>query len=326
MRSNANDLYLLRYRVSWLHSASTSRITLQTSSDQRLTRIERVLSYIHCHLDDALSVENLAAQSCWSRWQFQRVFTAATGFTVAQYIRQLRLSRAAEMLISTPQRQLDIALSCGFETEISFSRSFRQMFGCAPGTYRQRGKRSGMLASINLQDAPRLPPAMHKPMLSIRVENRPAFDTVGISAPVSGLFADSPDFATSVPALWGELLGRARAAQLDSSSLTLLGVLDLTHAEANQGRFPYWACLEPGVSGIADGFRVLQVPAQEYAVIPHHGPLERLQNVLEWFIRHWLPESGYRGVNGFDLEIYDQRFRAGHVESYMEYWVPIKPR
>ncbi len=314
-------------QYGWRISVSMSRIILDISSDLRLTRIERVLSYIHCHLDDALSVESLAAQSCWSRWQFQRVFTAATGFTVAQYVRQLRLSRAAELLISTPLRQLDIALSCGFDTEISFSRSFRQMFGCPPGTYRQRGQRSGMLASINLQDAPRLPPDMHKPMLSIRVEHRPAFNACGLSAPIKGLFAESPDFVTSVPQLWARLSDCARAAQLTPDTLTLIGVLDLTQAEANQGCFPYWACMESGVlDDGGDNFSVLQVPAQEYAVIPHHGPLESLQKVLEWFIRYWLPESGYRGVNGFDLEIYDHRFHPGQADSYMEYWVPIKPR
>lgn len=294
--------------------------------DQRLNRIERILSYIHCHLDDSLSVESLAAQSCWSRWQFQRVFTAATGFTVAQYIRQLRLSRAAELLISTPQRQLDIALSCGFDTEIAFSRSFRQMFGCPPGSYRQRGQRTGMLASINLQSVPRLPPDMHKPMLSIRVENRPAFEVCGISAPVNGLFAPEPDFSTSVPRVWSSLNHAARAADLDPDQLTQIGVLDLTRAEDNQGCFPYWACLDSNTPGVPAGLTSLTVPAQEYAVIPHHGPLENLQKVLEWFIRYWLPESGYRGVNGFDLEIYDQRFSTNAADSYMEYWVPVHAR
>ncbi len=299
---------------------------LESSTDQRLTRIERVLSYIHCNLDDSLTVERLAAQSCWSRWQFQRVFTAATGFTVAQYIRQLRLSRAAELLVSTPQRQLDIALNCGFDTEISFSRSFRQMFGCSPGTYRQRGRRTGMLASINLQDVPRLPSDMSKPMLSIRVENRPAFQVWGISAPVNGLFSPAPDFASSVPRVWNSLTSLARSAKRDPDSLTLIGVLDLTCVENNQGCFPYWACLEASTSPSPKGLATLTVPAQEYAVIPHHGSLDNLQKVLEWFIRHWLPESGYCGVNGFDLEIYDQRFSSDNAQSYMEYWVPVRPR
>ena len=75
----------------------------------RLTRIEAVLDYIHCHLDESLSVVNLAEKSCWSRWQLQRIFGEETGLTVAQYVRELRLSQAAEKLLSTNQRHLDIA-------------------------------------------------------------------------------------------------------------------------------------------------------------------------------------------------------------------------
>ena len=53
------------------------------------TRIERVLDYIHAHLDQPLSLEQLAEQSCWSRWQLQRVFLHETGQTVAHYVREL---------------------------------------------------------------------------------------------------------------------------------------------------------------------------------------------------------------------------------------------
>ena len=56
------------------------------------TRIERVLDYIHAHLDQPLSLEQLAEQSCWSRWQLQRVFLHETGQTVAHYVRELKLS------------------------------------------------------------------------------------------------------------------------------------------------------------------------------------------------------------------------------------------
>ena len=56
-------------------------------SDTAFDRIERVLIYIHEHLDQALTVESLAEKNCWSRWQFQRVFNSYTGQNVAQYIR-----------------------------------------------------------------------------------------------------------------------------------------------------------------------------------------------------------------------------------------------
>ena len=92
-------------------------------------RISRVLAYIHANLSSTLSLEDIAKQSCWSRWQLQRVFQAETGLTVANYVRELKLSQAAEELLDSKERVIDIALGLGFNSEISFSRSFKQMFG-----------------------------------------------------------------------------------------------------------------------------------------------------------------------------------------------------
>lgn len=107
-------------------------------------RIFLLLNYIDKNLHRPLDVNLLAEISGWSRWQLQRVFSAHTGLSVAQYVRQLRLGIAAWKLLNTSDRQLDIALLCGFDSEVSFSRSFKQHFGCPPRDYRQLGELTGI--------------------------------------------------------------------------------------------------------------------------------------------------------------------------------------
>ncbi|CAK2423310.1 Helix-turn-helix protein [Vibrio crassostreae] len=87
-------------------------------------RISRVLAYIHANLSSALSLEDIAKQSCWSRWQLQRVFQAETGLTVANYVRELKLSQAAEELLDSKERVIDIALELGFNSSHKKSLSF----------------------------------------------------------------------------------------------------------------------------------------------------------------------------------------------------------
>ncbi|MGP4843926.1 helix-turn-helix domain-containing protein [Marinobacter sp. 1Y8] len=296
------------------------------ATDKSLSRIEDALRFIHEHLDESLSVIALAARTGWSRWQFQRVFAAHTGLSVAQYVRELRLSRAAEQLLAGDDRQLDIALTCGFDSEISFSRSFRQMFGCTPGFYRRRGQRVSMRMPITFGELP-LPPAELNPrMLQIRLESRPAFEVVGLCDQVNGLFSPAPDFSTKVPALWQRLL--IRGGQPLASPL--IGVLDVSQSMDSGASFPYWAALEADQLTAAEraGLHCLRVPAQQYAVIPFQGPIAALEKTLEWFIHHWLPASGYQGRYGFDLEIYPpetggSRLHQSHTS--MEYWVPVEP-
>jgi len=288
---------------------------------QPIDRIEAVLDYIHLYLDMPLSVEELARRFNWSRWQLQRVFTAQTGQSVAHYVRVLRLSRAAEALVTTKHRQLDIALACGFESEISFCRAFKQQFGCTAGDYRHRGQRSGLRTPIRRGAGPLPPEELNPRLLQIRVETRTAFDIVGLSGQISGLFSPNPNFATEVPLLWHNFLA---AAQLNPNQ-SRLGVLEVSRSPDNGQSFPYWAAVEANDTLTIKGLQRLRVPAQQYAVVPFQGPIEALEKTLNWFIRYWLPSSGYQGRYGYDLEVYDSGFNLDNDQVAMEYWVPIQP-
>ncbi|MGY3901756.1 helix-turn-helix domain-containing protein [Aeromonas lusitana] len=281
----------------------------------QFTRIERVLDYIHTHLDEPLSLEQLAEQSCWSRWQLQRVFQHETGLTVAHYVRELKLSQAAEALLSGRERVLDLALCYGFGSEVSFSRAFKQHFGCSPLAYRKRGQRLGLAMPLVRAQTPQ---ACASKWVQLRVESRPGFVLHGVRGEIRGLFAEEPDFHQTVPAIW-------RAAQAAGLPVTseLLGVVEVSAAgEA----LPYWAGVAATEGAILPaGLARLAVPPQEYAVLTHVGPIHQLAETLNWFILHWLPGSHYRGLDGFELERYGPHFNGAQADARMEYWLPVAP-
>ncbi|MFM4720292.1 AraC family transcriptional regulator [Aeromonas bivalvium] len=284
------------------------------------TRIERVLNHIHQHLDAPLSVSELAELSCWSRWQLQRVFHNETGLTVAAYVRELKLSQAAAALLDGRERVLDLALRHGYDAEASFSRAFKQQFGCSPLAYRKRGLRIGLRLPIQ-QIAAR---SGEGRWLQVRVETRPAFHLMGGSGTIHGLFADAPDFQHRVPAIWQGV--QALPGWAAFSDRPLLGVSDLSASQGESQGFPYWAGIEQG-EGIPalPGAQILAVPSQTYGVIRHQGPIGELPRTLSWFIEHWLPQSGYRGLDGLELEAYPPGYRATAADACMHYWLPIAP-
>lgn len=69
---------------------------------------------------------------------------------------------------------------------------------------------------------------------------------------------------------------------------------------------------------------MLSVPKQTYAVVKHRGPVLNLPKTIEWFILSWLPNSGYRGVDGYELEIYPESYQPASANAEMEYWLPIE--
>ncbi|EJR3609916.1 AraC family transcriptional regulator [Vibrio vulnificus] len=292
-------------------------------------RISKVLSFIHNNLDAPLSLEDIAEQSCWSRWQLQRVFQAETGLTVAHYVRELKLSTAAEMLLDTDQRVIDIALSLSFNSEIAFSRAFKQLFGYSPRLYRKQAQRFGLKKPIEISEINHAG-INSSSFVEVKVDTKEAFLLKGVRGEMNGLFSLKPNFAQVVPLLWKNL--EEAATNLPPLMNRRLGVVDVTQASFDGSHIKYWAGIEldsnislPELpSLISDQLETLAVPQQTYAIVKHKGPIERLPKTLEWFIIHWLPNSGYRGIDGYELEVYPTDYHPNSLNAEMEYWVPIQ--
>lgn len=99
--------------------------------------ILRVLIYIEEHLNEALELEELAKIARISPYYFHRLFRVYLNETVADYVKRLRLQRAAQHLQYTNTPITDIALEMGYETPSSFTKVFNQVMGQSPSKYRK---------------------------------------------------------------------------------------------------------------------------------------------------------------------------------------------
>lgn len=102
-------------------------------------KLQRMITYIAKHLDEKLSLDQLSDIACISKYHFHRSFTAHVGLSVQQYIRWLRLKRAAHQLIVESDKSIiDIAIDAGFESHEAFTRAFKQTSGISPKAFRMQ--------------------------------------------------------------------------------------------------------------------------------------------------------------------------------------------
>lgn len=99
-------------------------------------RVLRVLVHIQQHLDDSLPLKELAGLACFSPYHFHRIFRGMVGESVREYVRRLRLERAAGQLRLSSASVTDIALAAGYESPEAFTRSFKASFGTSPSHFR----------------------------------------------------------------------------------------------------------------------------------------------------------------------------------------------
>ena len=98
--------------------------------------IRKAIGYIKSSYTENLTIADIADHAGFCTDYFNRLFRAHTGFTVMEYVRFARLSRAAVLLRSTSRDIIDIALECGYETHESFTRAFGNLYGRSPSEYR----------------------------------------------------------------------------------------------------------------------------------------------------------------------------------------------
>jgi AraC family transcriptional regulator len=98
--------------------------------------LRRIIERMRCFSCD-LSLQALANESGYSRVHFVRMFRAATGFSPHNYLLNLRLERARELLNNPSLSLIDIALDCGFSSHSHMSRLFHKSVGVTPSAYRR---------------------------------------------------------------------------------------------------------------------------------------------------------------------------------------------
>jgi AraC-like DNA-binding protein len=104
---------------------------------QRLAqeRAEQVIFLLKQNLAEPPTLEELGRKIGCSHFYLSRVFSSHTGQTITQYLRQLRMEKAAELLRSGEYNVTEAALEVGYSSPSHFSQAFHETFGCCPGLY-----------------------------------------------------------------------------------------------------------------------------------------------------------------------------------------------
>ncbi len=99
--------------------------------------IEKCLEFIDEHFSENLSAEQMADRFHFNYSYFCNLFKKNTGRTFSQYLLDMRLRRARELLSTTTLRVYEVAGRCGFNDDKYFIRAFKKELGLTPDEYRR---------------------------------------------------------------------------------------------------------------------------------------------------------------------------------------------
>jgi len=99
--------------------------------------LSKAIQYIETRLTEDINIDEISSQSYTSSSHFQLVFHLVMGLTVGEYIRNRRLSLAAQDLLQPNSKIIDVAMKYQYDTQESFSKAFMRFHGVPPSKVRR---------------------------------------------------------------------------------------------------------------------------------------------------------------------------------------------
>lgn len=295
--------------------------------------VRRAIDRIAGNLDEALDLAELARDAALSPYHFHRVFRGMVGETPLELHRRLALERAAWTLLNSDERVTTIAFGAGYETHESFTRAFRDNYGCAPSEYRKaalagaagsaRPRMFELASRVGVHFVPR--GSLPQP-LSFLVGDRPMHADI-IERPalrVATLQHRGP--YNQIGEAFGRLGGIAGPAGLFRPGTTMIALYhdDPDSVPVADLRSDAGVIVPEGAT-IPSGLSETRVPSGRYAVTTHTGSYEGLGDAWSRLMGEWLPKSGERVRDSASYEIYRNTPMDTPTEKLItEIYIPLE--
>lgn len=289
-----------------------------------ITGIQKAIDYIEQHLTDEIDYETAAREAYSSSFHFQRVFSILCGFTLGEYVRMRRLSLAANDIIHTDEKIIEIAMKYGYDSPESFTRAFTRFHGVTPS----EAKRGAVVKSFSRLSVKLT--LIGGTTMDYRIEKVDALKIVCKKKQVT-----KPENATAtadISAFWDDCTADGTIKNIlgyfpkEPRLKGLLGICFSCDMEAN--KFPYGIGVEYDGRPLADdSLEVVEIPENTYAVFACRGKMpESFSDTYKKIVTEFFPQNPrYEYGQGVELEVYPSD-DVDNPNYYCEIWIAVKEK
>ena len=302
-------------------------ITKTQSLNEYILRINKALLYLEEHIGERITLENLADAAYFSPFHFHRLFTSIIGETPNDFVRRIRLEKAAAMLLHQKSKSItDIALQCGFSSSAVFSRSFKKQYGISATEWIEKG--NSKIGKINSKNgkSESFPVdyflSSHNQTggieMKVEVKEMPGFH-VAYVANLEGYKVDKIDQA------WKKLCNWAGPRGLINQNTKFIGISFDDPDITDEDKCRYYACLTiPNEIEHDNRVSIMDIAGGKHAVYRFIGTADEIKERYKELYSDWLPESGYEPANEPCYEIYIEEPKGDPMTFVMDICIPVK--
>lgn len=281
--------------------------------------IQQAISYMENHLLENISMEQIAKEANSSVFHFQRTFSILTDMSIGDYIRRRRLTLAAQELLNTDDKIIDVSHKYRYETPEAFTKAFRKQHGITPSEARKNiGKINSynrLIIQVNLKGA--------EPM-QYKIIEKDSFQAVGVKRTYT---CKNGENTQGIPLFWDDVHVDGTddlLFQLNNGAIEgVLGICVADAAYQENSLIDYWIATDH-VGEVPENLLAITIPASKWVVFEVHGPMpDAMQNTWKQIYAEWFPSNPYKPAGTPELEVYSDDDPSS-ANCYSEIWIPIK--
>ena len=116
----------------------TKRVEADKAGIHNSKLVRQARDFILSHIGEQITTDMLSKELGMNRTYVCKLFTDETGFTINQYVTNIKMEEARRLLDITPKSIAEIAEYLGFSSQSYFQKVFKKQFGITPGEYKNQ--------------------------------------------------------------------------------------------------------------------------------------------------------------------------------------------
>jgi len=275
-----------------------------------------MMNYINNHIDTDINIDQLALEFNISKFHFHRIFKEQMGTNIYETIKSIRLQKASNLLITNKYSTItEVANMCGYSSQTSFLRAFKERFEQTPKVWRNGGYKdysnkilsSSQTASISKADFSYLEPKI------VKTKEKIAY------------YIRQKGYNHNAMHIWQKMM--AWVYTNDIKEYESIGIYHDNPIITPLDDCYYVACIVPKDNGKLTNTNLpfFEIDADICATFEVEGKYGDILKLIQWVYHHWLPNSGFETTTIPSYTIFQKNhFLSDDKLFKCTYYVPIR--
>ena len=243
----------------------------------------RIMSYVYKHIDTDIHLDWLCEEMEVSKFHMLRIFKESFGRNIYESIKSIRLQKASNLLITNPHSTIsEIGNKCGYSSQASFIRAFKERFEMTPKAWRNGGYKAYSAKIIANSEHPTLTSTADFTNLVPDIVQMPSMEVYYIR---------NQGYNRSMKQTWQKLHTWTVSNQI--TEYQHIGLYHDNPSITPHESCQYIACIKTDHDVTNGRLPSFEISGGTYARFDLQGVYGDVLKLIQWVYLEWLPKSGY---------------------------------